>query len=124
MIAGTRPAQIIQGPGDELPEPAVGFVFGSGEKVVLYKQSSCADRLVIDRLARAVRPVLESLEERRLMAVDTVQDLPFTLEFDADRGEILDKDGEGTGLTFVAPNKNNNQYQPNLIDLDILTGHL
>src|SRR5207253_3728714 len=43
---------------------------------------------------------------------------------DSDRGELLDKDGQGTGFTRVQTNKNGNQYQPSLIDLDIANGVL
>jgi len=63
---------------------------------------------------------MEPLEERRLMAGDAsvVQSLPFSLEFDGSRpGTILDKDGEGTGFTWVQPNTPGNEYQPGLIDL-------
>ena len=61
---------------------------------------------------------MEPLEERRLMAGDAsvVQSLPFSLEFDGSRpGTILDKDGEGTGFTWVQPNTAGNEYQPGLM---------
>jgi len=63
---------------------------------------------------------VEPLEDRRLLAGDAsiVQTLPFSLEFDGSRpGTILDKDGEGTGFTWVQPNTAGNEYQPGLIDL-------
>src|SRR5690606_23483118 len=50
--------------------------------------------------------------------------LPFILDFSSDQGEILDKDGEGTGFTRLQENKLGNQYQPQLIDLDTTTGVL
>src|SRR5688572_5122556 len=68
--------------------------------------------------------MFERLEERRLMAADTVQPLPFALEFTEDRGEFVDKDGEGTGFTRVQNNKLGTQYQPQLIDLQTGTGVL
>src|SRR4051794_38253819 len=51
------------------------------------------------RTARNSLAVVEPLEGRALMAGDTstLQTLPFTLEFDAQRtGFVLDKDGEST----------------------------
>src|SRR5262245_56869227 len=62
-------------------------------------------------------PVLENLEGRRLLSASTVQTLPFNLDFSSDKGEILDKDGQGTGFTRVQANKNGNEYQANLVDL-------
>src|SRR5688500_17962453 len=76
------------------------------------------------RLARACRPVIESLEGRRLLSASTIQSLPFFLDFGSDRGELLDADGQGTGFTRVQANKNGNEYQPSLIDLDTTAGVL
>src|SRR5205814_2019308 len=45
-------------------------------------------------------------------------------DFGSDKGEILDKDGQGTGLTRVQANTAGNQYQPSLIDLDTTAGVL
>ena len=50
--------------------------------------------------------------------------LPFTLEFDAPAGGLNDKDGQGTGFTAVQANKNGDQYQASLIDLDAGAGVL
>jgi hypothetical protein len=50
--------------------------------------------------------------------------LPFLLDFSSDRGEIIDKDGQGTGFTRLQSNKNGDQYQANLIDLDTTAGTL
>src|SRR2546430_10246066 len=75
-------------------------------------------------LLSACMTVLEGLEGRRLLSTSTVQTLPFTLDFSSDKGEILDKDGQGTGLTRLQANKNGNQYQPSLIDLDTTKGVL
>ncbi|MDQ3441627.1 MAG: Ig-like domain-containing protein, partial [Planctomycetota bacterium] len=69
-------------------------------------------------------PVIESLEGRRLFATTTIQPLPFALDFGSDRGELLDKDGQGTGFTRVQTNKNGNQYNGSLIDLDTAAGVL
>src|SRR5947208_2861991 len=75
-------------------------------------------------LLSACIPVLENLEERRLLSTSTVQTLPFSLDFSSDKGEILDKDGQGTGFTRMQTNKNGNEYQANLIDLVTGTGVL
>src|SRR5262245_9212204 len=68
--------------------------------------------------------VMETLEERRLFSTNTVQSLPFLLDFSSDKGEIADKDGEGTGFTRLQANKNGDQYQASLIDLDTANGVL
>ena len=47
----------------------------------------------------------------------TVFALPVLLEFDKPRGGVLDKDGQGTGFTWIQDNKNATEYQPSLIDL-------
>src|SRR5947207_1531981 len=60
----------------------------------------------------AAIPVIEDLEGRRLFSTNTVQSLPFLLDFGSDQGEIADKDGQGTGLTRVQANKNGDQYNP------------
>ncbi len=71
------------------------------------------------RAAPAPRGIFEPLERRQLLAA-----LPFHLDFDADAGGILDKDGQGTGFVSIQPNKNGNQYQPSLIDLQTAGGLL
>src|SRR5688500_12591390 len=80
--------------------------------------------LPADRLARACIPVIENLEDRRMFAVRTVQALPYIVDFNSDRGELHDKDGERTGFTRVQANKNGNEYQSALIDLDTALGVL
>ncbi|HEV2292878.1 MAG TPA: carbohydrate-binding protein [Tepidisphaeraceae bacterium] len=75
-------------------------------------------------LQSAITPVIESLEARRLFAATTIQPLPFTLDFSADRGELLDTDGQGTGFTRVQANRLGTQYNPALIDLDPAAGVL
>jgi fibronectin type 3 domain-containing protein/regulation of enolase protein 1 (concanavalin A-like superfamily) len=67
---------------------------------------------------------LEALEARRLLDANTIQNLPWTLDFNSDRGELVDKDGQGIGFTRVQANKNGNEYQPNLLDLDLTAGVL
>ncbi len=79
------------------------------------------------RLGRAVASVIERLEGRQMLAGDAalVQSLPFTLEFNAPVSSfVVDKDGEGTGFTWVSVNKTNTEYQPALIDLDTSAGIL
>jgi glucose/arabinose dehydrogenase len=72
------------------------------------------------------RAALEALEPRRLLAGYplVVQALPVLLDFSTDRGRLVDKDGEGTGFTWVQPNAAGNEYQPSLINLDIARGLL
>jgi hypothetical protein len=76
------------------------------------------------KLASAWFPVVEALEGRRLLSASTIQTLPFLLDFNSQRGGLIDKDGEGIGFTRVQANKNGNEYQPNLIDLDTAAGVL
>ena len=77
------------------------------------------------RLEPAWIPVIENLESRRLLAVDTVQTLPFELDFSSSVADSLaDKDGQGTGLTRVQANRLGNEYQPGLIDINPLAGVL
>ncbi len=83
-----------------------------------------------DALDRACKPVVELLEDRRMFSTTTIQTLPFVLDFSSDRGELTDKDGQGTGFTRVQNNRLDtagtfsNSYQPNLIDLDTANGVL
>jgi regulation of enolase protein 1 (concanavalin A-like superfamily)/fibronectin type 3 domain-containing protein len=69
-------------------------------------------------------PLFQLLENRQLFGSDTVQTLPFLLDFGSDKGELLDKDGQGTGFTRTQSNNSSNSYQPNLIDLDTGAGVL
>src|SRR6476646_5654409 len=94
------------------------------EKPPLLFGSSPMPKLAAHRLARACRPVIELLENRQLMSASSIQTLPFNLDFPSDRGEIVDKDGQGTGFTRVQANKNGTEYQPGLIDLDTAAGVL
>src|SRR5688500_3060728 len=68
-----------------------------------------------------VSSMIERLEPRQLLAGDSsiVRPLPFILEFGTDHAatSLPDKDGQGTGFTWVQPNKNGNEYNPSLIDL-------
>lgn len=76
-------------------------------------------------LEKAWKPILERLEVRQHLAANTVQSLPFRLDFNQNVSDsILDKDGQGTGLTRVQANKLGNQYQPSKIDLDTAAGVL
>lgn len=79
-----------------------------------------------DLLDHAVNAVVETLEGRQLMAGDSsfVTALPFQLEFDQPSGGMLDKNGNGTGFTWVQPNKLGNEYQPQNINLNTATGIL
>ncbi|HRK32662.1 MAG TPA: hypothetical protein PLD59_16480, partial [Tepidisphaeraceae bacterium] len=78
-----------------------------------------------DRLNLAWKPIVEDLEARKLMGADTIQALPFLLDFNSNRDELVDKDGQGTGFTRVQLNSNAaNSYLPGLIDLDTTAGVL
>jgi len=78
-----------------------------------------------DRLNLAWKPIVEDLEFRKLMGADTVQAVPFLLDFGSTRGELVDKDGQGTGFTRTQTNSNAAaSYVANLIDLDTGAGVL
>src|SRR5438128_1948510 len=69
---------------------------------------------------------MDALEQRRLLSgfPQIVQSLPFSLDFSSDRGRLLDKDGQGTGFTWVQTNGAGDEYQPKLIDLNTSAGIL
>src|SRR5213075_1251771 len=90
----------------------------------LRRRQSLKARKAQRSLRNAARPVIESLEGRALFSATTIQTLRFLLDFNSDRGELVDKDGEGTGFTRVQANKLGNEYQPSLIDLDTAGGVL
>jgi fibronectin type 3 domain-containing protein len=75
-------------------------------------------------LSSACALEVEKLEDRRLFSTNTVQTLPFALEFNSDRGELLDGSNRGTGFTRVQANKLGNEYQQSRIDLDLAAGVL
>lgn len=75
-------------------------------------------------LQLAWKPIVEDLEQRRHLDANTVQTLPFVLDFGSNRGELVDKDGQGTGFTRTQANNFGNSYQPQLIDLDTAAGVL
>ncbi|HEX8342898.1 MAG TPA: Ig-like domain-containing protein, partial [Tepidisphaeraceae bacterium] len=83
-------------------------------------RSSAAPRIVSLDHAR-----LEALEQRQLMAAGTVVSLPYRLDFATDVADsVVDKDGQGTGLTRVQNNVNVSDYDASLIDLDTTAGVL
>ena len=75
-------------------------------------------------LELACQTVFERLELRQHLDANTIQTLPFLLDFGSDRGELVDRDGQGTGFTRTQSNNFGNSYQPQLIDLDIAAGVL
>lgn len=79
-------------------------------------------------IRRAVAPVFETLEARKMLAVDTskVWPLPYVLEFNSASATetFADKDGQFTGFNKVQPNKLGTQYQPQRVDLDVAAGVL
>jgi fibronectin type 3 domain-containing protein len=82
------------------------------------------------RLGRAVRSVIELLEERRLLAGDplayqnVVQTLPYALDFTQQVNGVFDSTGQSTGFTRVQANTAGNQYQPALLNLNTVAGEL
>ena len=83
-----------------------------------------------ERLGRAVRSVIERLEDRRLLAADplayqnVVQSLPYALDFTQQVNGVFDKSGQSVGFTRVQANRLGNQYQPNLLNLNTSSGEL
>ena len=83
-----------------------------------------------ERLCRAVRPVVETLEERRLLSGDplayqnVVQPLPYALDFTQQINGVFDSAGQSIGFTRVQANTAGNQYQPALINLNTSAGEL
>jgi fibronectin type 3 domain-containing protein len=81
-------------------------------------------------LAKAVRPVVEGLEERRLLAGDplafanTIQTLPYVLDFTKQVNGIFDKSGQSIGFTRVQLNNGGTQYQPAQLNLNTAAGEL
>src|SRR3982751_3041810 len=63
------------------------------------------------RVSAAVKPVIECLEGRRLLAGDfsIVHTLPYALEFSGQAGGIKDAGGLGTGFSFVQVNRLGNE---------------
>ena len=51
-------------------------------------------------------------------------DLPYALDFDSDHGKIADRDGTGTGFTYVDPPTNGTGYLPANLFSDPGTGQL
>ena len=81
---------------------------------------STATTLTVRKLARAIGPLFDRLEHRRLLSGDTsaVQPLPIALSFGGPvAGTVADAAGAGTGFTSVQPNKSGTEYQPGLVQL-------
>lgn len=77
------------------------------------------------RQSRLARPIFETLERRRLLAFSGPNfDLPFVNDFSAQRNGIEDKDGQNTGFPIVQGNSSSDEYQAELIDLDLDRGLL
>ena len=51
-------------------------------------------------------------------------ELPYQLTFNEDRGRLLDKDGIGTGFTYVDAPDAGTGYEPELLDVDTTAGHI
>ena len=80
---------------------------------------------VIARHRPLSRAVLETLEQRRLLAFSGPNfDLPFVNDFSAQRNGIEDADGQNTGFPIVQGNSGGDEYLPDLIDLDLQRGLL
>src|SRR5262245_40953957 len=87
----------------------------TGEDQVL--KLSAVGKSSRERLRSACMTALENLEARQMLSTSTIQALPFVLDFNSDRAEILDKDGQGTGFTRIQANKLGTEYSASLIDL-------
>jgi len=70
--------------------------------------------------------LVEALERRQLLAGDfnTGFALPYILDFNRPKAGITDRDGMGTGFTYVQPNRAGDEYQPRLIDEKVGAGIL
>ncbi len=83
-----------------------------------------------ERLVRAIRPVVESLEDRRLLSADplvyqnVVQTLPFALNFTQTANGVFDSAGQSIGFTRLQTNTAGTEYQPALINLNTAAGEL
>src|SRR5258706_12117394 len=81
-------------------------------------------------IENAVQPVIEALEGRQLLSGDplafqnTIQPLPYSLDFTTQQNGVFDAAGLSTGFTRVQLNKNGTQYQPSLINLNTSAGEL
>ena len=77
-------------------------------------------------LSRTVPALIESLEQRRLLAGDfnAGAALPYTLDFNRSRDGVLDRDGSGTGFTWVQPNRDGTELDHTKMDLKIGVGIL
>ena len=53
-----------------------------------------------------------------------LSELPVDLNFNEDRGRILDNEGVGTGFTWVDAPAEGSGYLPSLLDVDPIDGHL
>src|SRR5437016_5228980 len=69
---------------------------------------------------------MEALEARQLLAGDFNAGvaLPYQLDFNRSKTGVLDRDGSGTGFTWVQPNRLGNEYSPAKINLKIGAGIL
>jgi hypothetical protein len=54
-------------------------------------------------LLSACIPILEDLESRQMLSTSTIETLPYNLDFSSDKGELVDKDGQGTGFSTPPP---------------------
>src|SRR3954469_9380233 len=111
------------------PSSGVAWVRFGFPEILLVRQAAVPSASSVRQsrsnlLAGCCQPIIEMLEGRRMLSSSTVQSLPFLLDFSTDRGELLDKDGEGTGFTRVQANNLGTEYQPTLIDLDTAGGVL
>ena len=74
-----------------------------------------------DSFVPAAAAVCEALEHRRLLAGDFEAGvaLPYRLDFNRPAIGVVDRDGTGTGFTWVQPNATGTEYQTRKMDLRI-----
>lgn len=80
-----------------------------------YTAASVTVTLVVDEAPEVCWP---------LSCGDLLVDLDYGLDFSEEAGGIVDRNGVGTGFTYVAPSSNGARYVPENIFVDLLAGDL
>ena len=66
----------------------------------------------------------QGCEPSPLPCSEILVDLPYVLDFASDHGKVSDRDGVGTGFTYVDPPTNGTGYIPDNLFADTATGEL
>jgi len=112
LAAGNRLTDELNALADQVATGATGAPAILGGRSSAFASASA-------RVRAAVKPVVECLEGRQLLAGDfsVVHTLPYALEFTGQAGGIKDAAGLGTGFSFVQVNRLGNEYQPGLLHI-------